>query len=135
MMPLIIAIKIVRQSTTLSLPITRQTDNIMATEATFTASRNTDKPFELRIFFTNGLRNATNTNEGKNIATVETIAPYNPLIWYPIKVTDEKTGPGVNCPTAIASISCFLVSNPVCTNSVSKKQKAHTRYHKVSHQF
>ncbi len=64
-MPLIVAIKIVRQSTILSLPITRQTDNIMATEATFTASRNTDKPFELRTFLINGLRNATKTNEVK----------------------------------------------------------------------
>jgi hypothetical protein len=40
------------------------------------------------------------------MAKVETTAPDRPLIWYPINVTDEKTGPGVNCPTAIASINC-----------------------------
>jgi hypothetical protein len=35
-------------------------------------------------------------------------------------VADENTGPGVNCPTAIACINCCLVSKPVATNSASK---------------
>jgi hypothetical protein len=47
------------------------------------------------------------------MAKVKQQQPDRPLIWYPIKVTDEKTGPGVNCPTAIASINWFLV-NKLC---------------------
>ena len=74
------AIKIVRQSVIESLPIAKQTEIIMATEATFTASRNAENNTELRIFLTNGFRNATKTNEGRKIAIVEITAPDNPLI-------------------------------------------------------
>lgn len=53
---------------------------MIATEATLTASRNAENSFEFRIFFTIGFSNATNTNEGKNMAIVETIAPVKPLV-------------------------------------------------------
>lgn len=43
--------------------------------------------------------------------------------WTLVKVTDEKTGPGVNCPTAIASINCVLNKKPVATNSASRNAK------------
>jgi hypothetical protein len=39
-------------------------------EATFTASRNVAKGLEFH-FFTIGFNRATNTNEGRNIASVE----------------------------------------------------------------
>jgi len=75
------AINIVRQSEMLSLPIVMQIAAIMATDATLTASKKADNAFELRIFLTKGLSNATNTNEGRKIAIVEITAPDNPLIW------------------------------------------------------
>lgn len=74
------AIRIVRQSVMVSLPIAKQTAIIMATEATFTASKNAEKPTEFRIRFINGLSRATNTNEGRKIPTVEMTAPPMPLI-------------------------------------------------------
>ena len=75
-------------------------------EATFTAFKKEENNFEPRIFRTNGFRNATKRKEGKKIPRVETIAPLIPLTWYPINVTEEKTGPGVNWPTVMASINC-----------------------------
>ena len=77
-------------------PIWIQIDTIIATEATFTASKKVLKVTELRNFLTKGFNKATKTKEGKKIAKVDTAAPEKPLIWYPINVTDEKTGPGVN---------------------------------------
>lgn len=50
-----------------------------------------------------GLSSATNKNEGRNIPIVAAIAPDAPPIRQPINVADEKTGPAVNCPTAMAS--------------------------------
>ena len=72
--------RIVRQSVMVSLPMEKQTETIIATDATFTASRNAEKSFEFLIFLTNGLSKATNTNDGRNIPIVETIAPDSPLI-------------------------------------------------------
>lgn len=74
------AIDIVRQSVMVSLPIVKQTEIIIATEATFTASKNAENKVEFRIFFTSGLSKATNTNEGKKIPIVETSAPVSPFI-------------------------------------------------------
>ncbi len=70
---------------------------INAIEATLTAFKNAPNNLEPRIFLTKGLRKATNKNEGKNMPIVEIAPPLNPLTWYSMKVTDEKTGPGVNC--------------------------------------
>ena len=75
------------------------------------------------MILTNGFNNAPKINDGKKMAIVEISAPENPLIWKQIKVTDEKTGPGVNCPTAIASINCVLNKKPVATNSASRNAK------------
>ena len=62
-----IAIVIVRQSVMVSLPIEKQTETIIATDATFTASRNAENSFEFRIFFTSGLSKATKMNEGNRV--------------------------------------------------------------------
>ena len=51
---------------------------INATEAIFTASRNTENGIEFLIFFTIRFNNATNKNAGKNIPIVDTIAPKTP---------------------------------------------------------
>ena len=59
--------------------------------------------------------------EAIKIAITETIAPVKPLIWFPTKGTKEKTGLGVTCSKAIASISCCLLYNPVTTGRASKK--------------
>lgn len=53
---------------------------MIATEATFTASRKADINFELRIFLTIGFRSATKAKEGRKIPIVEMIAPERPLI-------------------------------------------------------
>jgi len=75
-----IAMEIVRQSVIVSFPIEKQTETIMAIEATFTASRKAENEFEFRIFRTSGFNKATKTNDGRKIAMVETIAPVSPLI-------------------------------------------------------
>ncbi len=77
-------------------------------EAIFTVSKNADIIFDLRNFGISGFKNATNKKEGRNIPMVAANAPLIPPICHPIKVAEEKTGPGVNCPTAMASINCSL---------------------------
>ena len=77
---LIKAIKIVRQSIIVSIPISKQILIIIAIEATFTASKKVENNFEFLIFFTKGFKRATKIKEGKNIAIVEMNAPENPLI-------------------------------------------------------
>ena len=115
------AISIVLQSVKVSFPISIQTATIKATAAMLTASRNEAMALDFLIFGMIGLRMATNINEGRNIPIVAAIAPQNPLSCQPINVAVESTGPGVNCPTATASISSCRVSSPVLTNSASRK--------------
>jgi len=91
------AIKIVLQSVMLSFPISKQMTVIRATDATFTASKKEENIFDDLNFFTSGFSNATNKKEGRKIPIVETTAPLHPFSWYPINVTEEKTGPGVIC--------------------------------------
>ena len=67
--------RIVRQSVSESLPISKHTAIIMATEATFTASRNIENIVEFLIILTIGLSRATKTKEGKKMAIVDTAAP------------------------------------------------------------
>lgn len=86
----------------------------------FTVSKNVAIIFDMRSLGINGLRSATKINEGRKIPMVAAKAPPGPPSCHPMKVADENTGPGVNCPTAIASINCCLVSKPVATNSASK---------------
>lgn len=115
------AIRMVRQSIIVSLLKLIHTVRMIATEAIFTPSRNAENKRDFRIFGTSGFNKATKTNEGRKTAMVAHIAPEGPFICQPINVTDENTGPGVNCPTAIASISCVRVSNPFATSSPSRK--------------
>ena len=75
------AIVIVRQSVMVSLPMEKHTETMMATDATFTASKKVENDLEFRIFLTKGFSKATNTNEGRKIPIVEMIAPDQPLIW------------------------------------------------------
>ena len=48
---------------------------MIATDATFTASRNAEKDFEFLIFRTSGFSKATNKNDGRNIPKVAIKAP------------------------------------------------------------
>ena len=59
---------------------------------------------------THGLVMPTKTKDGKKMATVATTAPETPASRYPMKVAVLNTGPGVNCPMAMASRSCCWVS-------------------------
>ena len=59
-------------------------------------SRNADINADFLSLGINGLRKATNKKEGAKIPAVAAIAPFIPLICQPMKVADEKTGPGVN---------------------------------------
>ncbi len=115
------AIKIVRQSVRVSLPMLIHTATIKATAATFTASKKAPITFDFRILGINGFKIRTKRNEGRKIPMVAAIAPVTPFICQPIKVAVDKTGPGVICPTATASIKACLVSQPFATNSVSRK--------------
>lgn len=73
------AIEMVRQSVMVSFPIVKQTAIIIATDATFTASKKVENNLEFLIFFTNGLSNATNTKDGRKIPMVEIRHPTNRL--------------------------------------------------------
>lgn len=70
----------VRQSVIVLAPIWIQTDTIIATEATFTASKKVLNVTEFRNFFTKGFSKATKKKEGKKIAIVDTRAPESPFI-------------------------------------------------------
>ena len=69
------AITMVFQSVIVSFPIAIQTEIIMATDATLTASKNDENNFEFLIFSTNGFNRATKANEGRKIPIVATKAP------------------------------------------------------------
>ena len=114
------AISIVLQSVKVSFPISTQTAIITATAAMFMASKNAVKILDFRIFGTNGFKMETKMKEGRKIQIVAAIAPQKPPSCQPIKVAVDKTGPGVNWPTATASINSCRVSKPVLTNSASK---------------
>ena len=75
------AIAIVLQSVMVSLPIEKQTEMMMATDATLTASKKEENNLEFRIFLTKGFSKATNTKDGRKIPIVEMMAPDQPLIW------------------------------------------------------
>ncbi len=115
------AIVIPRQSWMESLPSSTHTANIMATDATFTVSRKADIIADLLSLGMYGLSKATNKNEGRKMPTVAAMAPGSPAICQPINVAAEKTGPGVNWPTAIASINSLCEIIPVLTSSLSRK--------------
>jgi len=72
----------------------------------------------------------TNMSATAATFTAFKIAPIIPFICQPIKVAVDKTGPGVICPTATASISTCLVNQPLATNSESRKAIKHNHYHK-----
>lgn len=93
---------------------------MIATEAAFTPSRKAENSLLRRMRGISGCDNATNTKEGRKIASVAKAADCHPPICQPIKVTDENTGPGVNCPTAMASINTFRDNNPFATSSLSR---------------
>ena len=66
-------------------------------------------------------RPRTRTPVGKSRPSPPTRSP-GPERTYPMKVAVVKTGPGVTCPTATASISCASVSQwSRCTRSARKK--------------
>ena len=97
------AITTVRQSVMDVFPISTHIARIKATDTIFTVSKNADNSVEFLNRDINGFNKATNKKEGKNIPVVAATAPGMPAICQPINVADEKTGPGVNWPTAMAS--------------------------------
>ncbi len=114
------AIRILFQSSNVSLPISMITAKIIATEVMFTASKKSDITVDLLNTGIKGFNNFTKTKDGKKIPTVAAMAPLIPPICQPINVAEEKTGPGVNCPTAIASMSCCFESKPLLTSASSR---------------
>ncbi len=115
------AIKMVRQSESVDSPISMITDKIIATETMLAVSKKAPITLDFLKRGISGLRSATNKKEGRNMPMVAATAPDTPPICQPIKVADENTGPGVNWPTAMASANCCCVSNPLLTNSASRK--------------
>ena len=93
---LTIVIEMVFQSFIDSFPILAQMAKIKATEAILTVSKNADIIPDFLNFGTIGFIKATNTKAGKKIPIVAAKAPGKPAICQPIKVAEEKTGPGVN---------------------------------------
>ncbi len=74
------AIKTVLQSVIVSMPIVIHTETIIATDATFTASRKIESLTEDLIFFNNVSNKATKIKAGKKIPIVAMIAPDQPFI-------------------------------------------------------
>lgn len=62
-----------------------------------------------------GLVINTNRNDGAKMPRVAKAAPGTPANTYPMKVAAVRTGPGVNCPMAIALRSSCWVSQPCCS--------------------
>ncbi len=118
---LAMAITMVRQSVSVSFVISMQTAMINATAATLTASKIAPMIFDFRILGINGFNSSTKRKEGRKMPIVAASAPAIPFICQPMKVAVDKTGPGVICPTATASIKACLVNQPFATNSVSRK--------------
>src|SRR3989337_194673 len=93
---LIMAITTVLQSSNVIVPISITTAKIMATDAMLTVSKNADMILDFLSLGIRGFKKTTKTNDGKKIPIVAAKAPVNPPSCQPIKVADEKTGPGVN---------------------------------------
>ena len=68
-------------------------------------SRKAENQVEWRILGMKRLEMATKKKEGAKMPRVESKAPGTPARIYPMKVAVVKTGPGVTCPIAMASIS------------------------------
>jgi hypothetical protein len=96
-----------------ALPISIHTTKIRAIETMFNVSKKEDIILDFLNLGINGLRNATNKKEGKNIPIVVATTPGNPAICQPMKVAEDKTGPGVNCPTAIAPAKAIGSENEI----------------------
>ena len=82
-----------------------KTDAIKASEAIFTPSNKYFRFLDSLNLCRIGFNKATKINEGKKIPAVDTRAPGSPFNMYPTEAAVVKTGPGVNCPIATASIS------------------------------
>ena len=63
---------------------------------------------------------------------MDTIAPKTPYNWYPIIVTDEKTGPGVNYHNAMACIKVAGDNKPFATSSASSQYELWVRQNPLS---
>src|SRR5271157_321779 len=105
------------RSTIDAFPNCHVTTAIKASDPATTPSSAAAATADLRSRGISGPLTATSTNPGKKIPTVATTAPIQPATTYPIKVAVVNTGPGVNCPTATASINCFSVSK--CSRSTN----------------
>jgi hypothetical protein len=95
---------------------------IKLSEATLRPSKNAPAHFDRRILERKGALTATKKNAGINIPRVAATAPREPAIKKPINVAVVKTGPGVNCPIAIAITNNTKISLPL----IKYKAKADT---------
>src|SRR5208282_1701653 len=106
-----------------AFPNCHVTTAINASDPATTPSSAAAATADLRSRGISGPLTATSTNPGKKIPIVATSAPLHPVTTYPMNVAVVNSGPGVNCPTATASINCFSVSqwkrstNSVCRNA------------------
>src|SRR5208337_1738302 len=111
------------RSTIDAFPNCIATTAINASDPATTPSSAAAATADLRSRGISGPLTATSTNPGKKIPIVATAAPIQPATTYPINVAVVNSGPGVNWPTATASINCFSVSqcrrstNSVCRNA------------------
>src|SRR5208337_219198 len=109
------------RSTIDAFPNCIATTAINASDPATTPSSAAAATADLRSRGISGPLAATSTNPGKKIPTVATAAPVQPATTYPINVPVVNTGPGVNCPTATASINCFSVSQ--CRRSTNSARR------------
>src|SRR5581483_105185 len=93
-------------------PNSQVTAAIKPREATLTPSSRPPSQAERRIRGMNGLEIATKRKEGRKMPRVARSPPETPPRRYPMKVAVVRTGPGVIWPMAIASNSCWSVSQP-----------------------
>ena len=108
------------QSTNASSASRHITTTINAIDPLETARRNAAKGRDLPASDTTRSTNAAKTNDGPKMPSVATNAPPNPARCQPMNVAVVNTGPGVNCPTEMASSNTSGEIQPRSTTSLSR---------------
>ena len=105
-------------------PSCQVTAAIKPREATLPPSKKLPAQVDWRNLGMIGLLIATKIKDGRKMPRVARRAPGVPPRMNPINVAVVKTGPGVICPMATASMSCLSVSHPRrLTKSARRKAK------------
>ncbi len=82
------------------------TPTTSASETTFTPSSSAPNHGDWRRRGTNGRTMATRMNAGRKMPIVAMMAPGTPPRMKPTNVAEVNNGPGVICPTTMASSNC-----------------------------